>query len=559
MSESSRRAPARGAKSARQSESTTKKAISAASNRARNGVTRNAPEKAHSPRRDGDRPDLYIGLVCAAGTDLTEVKNQLQAQLSVVGYNYEEIKVSAVIAELLEVPPSSDEFDRIKSLMAAGDILREHSDGGEGVGAAIIADVQRRRGPDELRSSTAYVIDSLKNPAEVKLLDQVYGRNYYTLSIYLPKADRIENLKNRIAHQRREPPSETHEKQAQELVAEDEQGTGAKAQNVRDTFPKGDFFVNATDDVAAQIKRFVELVFREPFATPTPDEFHMFVAKAAALRSCDLSRQVGAVIVDSCQAIVASGCNEVPYPGGGIFYEGRVGGIGDNRDWTKGHDPNYVEIQRTLIEFIDVLKAVGYVDEKSTAAQLADRLLHGRYKELMKNARVRNLIEFGRVVHAEMHALSQAAMLGRSVRGATMYVTTFPCHGCARHIIASGVGEVVFIEPYPKSLTEQLYQDEIELVHRPRPDGSPALPIERVRFRPFQGIAPTLYQRVFAIRDRKNQTGVIATWAPKKATPVGAVFGVERPKMETSAINSIAETLDKIRLASAGSRGGGDS
>ena len=137
-----------------------------------------------------------------------------------------------------------------------------------------------------------------------------------------------------------------------------------------------------------------------------------------------------------------------------------------------------------------------------------------------------------------------------------MYVTTFPCHGCARHIIAAGVSEVVFIEPYPKSLTEQLYEDEIELVHKPLPDERPKLPITQVRFRPFQGVAPSLYQRVFAIRTRKNEFGVIAVWSPKKATPVGAVFGVERPKVETSAINSLAETLEKIRLGEAGSKAG---
>lgn len=45
----------------------------------------------------------------------------------------------------------------------------------------------------------------------------------------------------------------------------------------------------------------------------------MFVAKATALRSCDLSRQVGAVIVDPNGTIVSTGCNEVPMPKGGFF------------------------------------------------------------------------------------------------------------------------------------------------------------------------------------------------------------------------------------------------
>jgi deoxycytidylate deaminase len=31
---------------------------------------------------------------------------------------------------------------------------------------------------------------------------------------------------------------------------------------------------------------------------------------------------------------------------------------------------------------------------------------------------------------------------------------SFPCHMCARHIIATGLREVVYIEPYPKSVAK---------------------------------------------------------------------------------------------------------
>jgi len=275
----------------------------------------------------------------------------------------------------------------------------------------------------------------------------------------------------------------------------------------------------------------------------------MFVAKAAALRSCDLSRQVGAVIVDRQNAILATGCNEVPYPDGGIYFEGRNDGIGDNRDKEKGNDPNYVEIQKTLIELIGVLQSTGHIASEPNSKVVSEELLHGGNKELMKNARIRNLIEFGRVVHAEMHALSQAASLGRAVQGSTLFCTTFPCHGCARHIISSGVHEVVFIEPYPKSLTRQLYDGEIQMVDRSIGDDDRA-PFDRVRFRPFHGVSPTLYQRVFAFRDRKDDHGVIAKWAPKKAIPLGASFGVARESIEFAAANSVAEILERIRVES---------
>ncbi|RYG95684.1 MAG: hypothetical protein EON58_13650 [Alphaproteobacteria bacterium] len=508
--------------------------------------------------KDAARPDIYIGLVCAAGTDLTEVRAQIKAQLAVVGYKGHDVKVSGLIKQLLALPTQPDEHARITSLMNGGDLIRSCSENGHGIAAAIIADIrqQREAAPAE---PTAYIIDSLKNPAELALLDQVYGRNYYTVSVYLPRDARIEILKNRIAADKHQPPDDTHLQQAKALVKADEKGTGKRAQNVQETFPKADFFINGGDDIVTQVKRFIDLVFGSPFITPTADEHFMFIARATALRSADLSRQVGAVIVDRSQSIVSAGCNEVPSPGGGFYYEGHEGGNGDNRDYTLGYDPNYQEIQRTLIELIKVLQKTEHVSQEKAASDIADGLLHGQYKELMSNARIRNLIEFGRVVHAEMHALSQASAVGRSVLGTSLYCTTFPCHGCARHIIASGISDVIFIEPYPKSLTAHLYGGEIEMKTVAPTKDEADRPLSRVRFRPFHGVAPILYQRMFAAHPRKDPYGTIANWNPVEAVPVGAVFGVERPKMELAASNSLAAVLESARKDEpAGFEGGKD-
>ena len=43
-----------------------------------------------------------------------------------------------------------------------------------------------------------------------------------------------------------------------------------------------------------------------------------------------------------------------------------------------------------------------------------------------------------------------------------MFVTTFPCHYCARHIVSAGIDEVQYIEPYPKSQAIGLHRDSIE-------------------------------------------------------------------------------------------------
>lgn len=502
------------------------------------------PMLTHTPAR----PDIYIGLVAAAGTDLTSVRAQLKAQLAVVGYVVCEVKVSGLIRQLLSLPDTSDEYIRIQSLQKGGDKIRDLSDNGDGVAASVIAEIRRARdkNTNDASTCTAYVIDSFKNPAEVQLFDLVYGRNYYTVSVYLERVKRLENLQLAIARSRHEPPENSYAQQAEELIESDEKSFGRKSQNVRDTFSSADFFVNAGGDVLPQLERFVSLVFGKPFVSPTPDEYGMFVARATGLLSADLSRQVGAAIFDDHKRIVATGCNEVPYPGGGI-YSFPSSLIGDNRDHTHRVDPNFIEIQRSLIELIKVFKKAGLVSDTSEASEITDQLLVGDYKELMANARIRNLIEFGRVVHAEMHAICEAAEAGRSTLGATLYCTTFPCHGCARHIIAAGLAEVIYIEPYPKSMAVQLYSDEISLGDR-----SPSLAEQdrkKVVFRPFHGIAPRLYQRVFNHRVGKDERGTIPEWQPLKATPVGAVHSVDRPTLELAASNSVASLVEQIRAS----------
>lgn len=69
--------------------------------------------------------------------------------------------------------------------------------------------------------------------------------------------------------------------------------------------------------------------------------------------------------------------------------------------------------------------------------------------------------EYGRVVRAEMEALLMFARNNISCRGATLYATTFQCHNSAKHIIATGILKVTYIEPYPKNKALEFYKNEI--------------------------------------------------------------------------------------------------
>jgi hypothetical protein len=92
-----------------------------------------------------------------------------------------------------------------------------------------------------------------------------------------------------------------------------------------------------------------------------------------------------------------------------------------------------------------------------------------------------------------------------------MYVTTFPCHECARNIIAAGIARVVYIEPYAKSLAVELHPNAIQLDS----DADPS----KIPFVPFLGIAPKNYSNIFGMPDRKAKDGRVIDWDAAKANP----------------------------------------
>ena len=200
----------------------------------------------------------------------------------------------------------------------------------------------------------------------------------------------------------------------------------------------------------------------------------MFMAYAASLRSGDLSRQVGAAIIDPHGDLIAVGCNEAPKSGGGL-YDPPAPGKPSHRDIELGDDSN--EREKELIADRIVRELGGGIDPKAVRSSL-------------KAAGFFDITEFGRSVHAEMEALLACARSGRSTRGAILYTTTFPCHNCTRHIIASGISKVIYIEPYAKSRASALHPDEIS-VDREEPG--------KVPFLPFVGVGPRRYFDLFSL------------------------------------------------------------
>ena len=61
-------------------------------------------------------------------------------------------------------------------------------------------------------------------------------------------------------------------------------------------------------------------------------------------------------------------------------------------------------------------------------------------------------------IHAEQNAIIQAAKLGISIEGATLYCTHQPCVICAKMIVNAGISRVIYQEGYPDEFALQIFE-----------------------------------------------------------------------------------------------------
>ena len=69
-------------------------------------------------------------------------------------------------------------------------------------------------------------------------------------------------------------------------------------------------------------------------------------------------------------------------------------------------------------------------------------------------------------IHAEQNAIIQAAKVGVSIEGATLYCTHRPCTICTKMIINAGIKRVEFKEDYPDEFAVELFKEAGTLVEK---------------------------------------------------------------------------------------------
>jgi deoxycytidylate deaminase len=467
------------------------------------------------PEKKGDRAipidetyteELIIGLCGPVGSPIHKVADAVSAILSET-YSYEckIIKLSDFIRKYSSKTIPSESFLRISTLISEGDALREK------LGADILARLAIKEifsSRPEIKAGesqsfetrrTCFIIDSIKNQFELDLLKSIYRELFYFIGVFSPLDKRRQSLLNMKMSQ-----TDVHTLIDKDSGEETKHLNVKHGQTVEDTFHQADFFLrldNDNDDpMNLKLARFFNLVFNTKIITPTSAETAMYYAASAASNSACLSRQVGACLTDSKGEILSVGWNDVPRFGGGLYRssEPESPAGSDHRCMNKNGGTCFNDVEKSEIakEIADALEKL----------KLTDKTKNAQVIKCITDSKVKYLIEFSRAVHAEMYAvITGAKKFGDRVTNGVLYCTTFPCHSCARHLIAAGIHEVYYIEPYPKSLALRLHDDAITQ----DPNHKAML-----RILAFDGVAPNRFLHLFRHK-QNNRKGTILKNRPK--------------------------------------------
>lgn len=489
--------------------------------------------------------EIFIAIASPVGTDSYIVYEELENALKEFNFTTFQVKISSklIMPHINSNCDLKNSYNRSNVLMDKGNDIRKQSENNNILAQgsmSIISELRMEQANQNFNSlkgkKFAYIIDSLKHKDEVKLLREVYSPAFYLFAINEPENEREDYLTNQKNMGRED---------ARKLISRDQEEQYSWGQHTRDVFELADFHIsirNSRDNmhkkgnynderkkisnqVNIQIKRIIDLMFGCPYHTPTFEEYAMFMAYSTALRSGDLSRQVGAVIATDNNEIISMGANEVPKFNGGQYWaninnsNNRGWNVENGRDMMLkkdcsetviGYDPNKTEIYRLIKDIVDEedfnYDSLGFNHED--LKEYKNKFSYVLYNKL------KNITEFGRTVHAEMSAILSCARLGISLQNSTLYCSTFPCHNCTRHAVYCGIKRIVYIEPYPKSKALMLHSDSTTIEEID----------DRVKFESFIGVGPRRFFDLFSLKlstgydiIRKDEIDNVIDWKRAKA------------------------------------------
>jgi cytidine deaminase len=493
------------------------------------------------------RREVFVAIISPIGIDLKAVERSLRQSFRSVGYKTNNIKLTDFFDDHKDWfdLDYDGEFQRYEKFIQAGDdlcVLMKRRDTLALYGMARVF----AKYPDrdkEIPRDVAHIFRQIKRVEEINTLREIYGANIIFVACHASRQQRISSLVDKLITTDRSLDRNQLEASALSIIGTDaNERDNPDGQRVLDCYAHADFVLDCSSQPAltASSERLVQAFFGDPFLTPTRDEYCSFVARSASARSSDLSRQVGAAIFGEKCEIISLGCNEVPAAGGGTYWGDNSA---DSRDFRRGFDSNQKVRTDMLRDLLVRLQTEGWLNSdlsEVSAEVLVKKAINEESEPSgpLAKAMIADVIEYGRVLHAEMNALTDAARFQRSTIGSTLYCTTMPCHLCTKLIIAAGIKRVVYIEPYYKSLVGELYEDSVD-THEPYTS-------DKVAFEPHKGVTPNSFLRVFRKGRRKDSDGNAVEWDRDTAAPI---FGTRYPyyvPLEANEVVAFDEALKAV-------------
>ncbi|HGU7049441.1 TPA: deaminase, partial [Escherichia coli] len=315
------------------------------------------------------------------------------------------------------------------------------------------------------------------------------------------------------------------------------------------TILDSDFFIknnfSQKSELKKKIDRFFGLIHGKNGLTPTFNEKGMYAAFSTSLQSACLSRQVGAALFDDEGNLLAVGKNDVPKAGGGLYSSDDFDN--DHRCVHKSgkcyNDANKLKIKDRIKSILstEVRNVLGISAGQTVADINITRLLNkldNIAEGIYKDSKISSVMEYSRSIHAEMDVItSMARKQNGDTKDKILFTTTYPCHNCARHIVAAGIKKVVYIEPFDKSLALDLHNDAITKNEES----------SKVIFCDFEGVSPRRYHKFFRPTDERkdDKTGTANKFNARYKNHIDVQYLDDYRKYETVVakkfINEIAK------------------
>jgi len=389
------------------------------------------------PKRGDGMPEapLIIGLTGSFGSGCSHISEKYLEP-----NGFKRVSLSQSLKELYHNDHKQDADTREKLQDYGNNLRRKH---GSDYLARKAVSIIGEQGHDK------WVIDSLKNPNEVKLLRNTFSK-FFLIGVFAEYSVRWTRVRGKYKD------NEGEFKRDDIRDGSEDQEFG---QRVRDCFVISDIIIannidytDQNDDqmeMEGKIENYLSLINNPSIRPPTEDEAIMAMAYANSQRSSCLKRKVGAVIVDENGSLFSSGYNDVPF---------------GERPCRNAHGKCY----RSILKEDLSQKINEAVDDPD--GTIKNKILKGN-----------KMLDHCRALHAEENAILNIAKFGSAsiLSGATLYTTTYPCNLCANKIAQVKIAKVVYFEPYPMEEAKKL------------------LTAKKIEQKPFEGVSFKGYFKLF--------------------------------------------------------------